>query len=277
MQLRYYPTYNYVSITSPKAGSTLVNHIHDSISCNKQSFIYNEIKDLKKIFVCRDPYSRCLSAYYNKFLTIKRELLKIKGLYEPAINKKKMWQNLYSAFYIETTTGKSPVESDRNYITGLLKSNYNIEIDDSFKSYVKFLRKSINENKWFIKNDHFLPQVNTNNIFDDNLILVKLEEKFNETFLNALQIVMPADVYNNYLFKVCELLDTTPNKTLNRLTLEGNEYLNYNSVKLISLIKDNTGLPSIHNMLDSETIGLINDIYHNDFVYLKYKYYNEVR
>ena len=88
---------------------------------------------------------------------------------------------------------------------------------------------------------------------------------------------MPADVYNNYLFKVCELLDTTPNKTLNRLTLEGNEYLNYNSVKLISLIKDNTGLPSIHNMLDSETIGLINDIYHNDFVYLKYKYYNEVR
>lgn len=279
MQLRYYPTYNYVSITSPKAGSTLVNRIHDSISRNKQSFIYNEVKDLKKIMVGRDPYTRCLSAYYNKFLTLKKEYMKSKGCYVYIPHKKKVWQNCYSAFYIETTTGKSPTELDCNTNTGLLKSDYTIEIDDSFKSYVKFLKKSIDENKWFVNNAHFLPQVNTkdDNIFDDNLILVKLEEKFDEEFLDALQVVLPADVYNNYLFKVCELLNTTPNKTLNRLSLEGNEYLNYNSVKLISLMKDSIGLPSIHNMLDSETIGLINDIYHNDFVYLKYKYYNEVR
>ena len=273
MRIDFYPKYNYVSLTSSKAGSTLVNQIHNYISDSKKSYSFHEIKNLKKILVCRNPYTRCLSAYYNKFLTLKRIYQKNKGLYKLSLPIKiKLWQNLYSAFYIETTTGKSPNQIDCCSLTGLLKVDLTEKIDDSFKNYIKFLKKSITENKWFVQNSHFLPQVNQNDLklFDNNLIIVKLEEDFNYNFLNALKTVLSINIYDQYISKITEILDTTPNKTSNRLILEGNDYLNYNSDQLIEFMNKNNGLPSIENMLDDDIINFINDIYENDIINLNY-------
>ena len=113
MKFTYYPTYNYVSITSPKAASTLMDRIHDSISKPKSLVDYKLLSTLKKIMVCRNPYARCLSAYYNKFITLKQSYPNDPKLFlSPFLKKNKKWKNFYAAFYIETTTGKAPMFSD---------------------------------------------------------------------------------------------------------------------------------------------------------------------
>ena len=156
----------------------------------------------------------------------------------------------------------------------MLVVDYINKINDSFEAYLLFLNNSIKENRWFVNNQHFLPQLCSPiniDVFDDNLFLIKLENNFNEMVLDSLQKVLPSNIYEEYLPKINILLGTTPNKTSNSISLNGTEYTKYTSTQMKELLNKIHGLPCVENMLNNITIKLINEIYHKDFIGLGYE------
>jgi len=282
MQAWYYPIYNYISLTSPKAASTLTKNVHNFINNldGVKLTQYQKHLNIKKILVCRNPYTRCLSAYYNKFLTIKNTYTDIQQLYRHkkfrSLNtvqlqgREKQWQNVYAAFYTRATTNDSLREVRADLYA---RVKYTTCINDSFRSYIKFLKKGWLENSWYTNNAHFKPQICNDDLilFNSSMSIVKIEECFKQNMLNALQEVLPQDIYNSKFKSIEHILNTKPNQhKLNVTQLSGNGYADYTSNQWVDFLQSGNSLASINNMLDDDIINDMNEMFSLDFKHLNY-------
>jgi len=277
MQSHYYSTYDYISLTSPKAASTLINNVHtyiNSLDGVKLTHHHDHL-DTKKILVCRNPYTRCLSAYYNKFLALKLQYTNLQQLYRHkklrALNSKnKQWQNVYAAFYTLATTNNDLSCLCANLYT---KVDYIQPINDSFREYVKFLKNGWLKRRWFTNNDHFNPQVDVNSLvlFDCNLQIVKLEDNFTQNILKALECVIPEDVFFNCYNEIISILKTRPNQNnKDNKDIVSGCYADYTSEQWINFIQCGGNLAGISNMLDADIVADLNEMFMYDYQYLDY-------
>lgn len=254
-----------------KRGLHALNNIQN-ININPDK-LYNT----KRYIVCRNPYTRCLSSFYDKFLdcfnknnTITSSKLKLQFLYQLYYNDCN--ENLLREFESDIIY-TDEYKSVREFINAK-KFNLNLQ-PFTFKKYLIFLQKCMQTNI---------------NAFDihHNLQTFTIEEYNKQSLFKNMQIVQ-IEQFEKNIENMCELFF---NKTFaNRFLKTFNKHLLHpdhkNSTPLKRFIKDdcfnwhqekildfyniNQYLPNIDCMLDDECVRVINEVYNDDFELLNYE------
>lgn len=296
----YNQKHNYCMFYAPKAACSFMRALYIDVHYNEfdieqkefiarrgihgLNLIHNQILQedkitfTKKYFVCRDPYTRCLSAFYDKFLNVfsskdvPTSKLKLQFLYQ-------LFLNNCSKDILQTYCNDNSLYICSNSVDELLTAlKLKIKIQPlTFKEYLNFLRYCFKNNIPAYDHHHntqtYMLQYNIKSIFN-NIHLVHIE-RFEEELHNMCLHLFTSSLTKKYLksFKKLSqnkkfLNDTPPKNTVDTNCSNWSENL------LFEFYNKNNYLPNIHCMLDQECIDIINYIYHQDFNLLHYEYYN---
>lgn len=309
--------YNYAMMYVPKAAcsvmrKTYIDLHYDEFTVSEKIFLETNgihrlgslhtplpadvLYDLKKFIVCRSPYTRALSAYYDKFLAIN---IKDCNSYTPThIKNKKDWKTcrLYNLFSLYQLTQSKPLLTAAIKLLDLhktcpslqevfqaLKINSkgikNIKINDSFQQYLLFLQmckdEQLHSHKNIVYDEHHnlqtltLLRYNINKIFEKTKI-VKIEEF--DTLYNVYNEFLPNDIAKKaqMIHKkiICshKYANATPmfNATDNHFRDLEDSTFHYKQRDT------NNTLFSINNMLSNKSKEIIQSVYSQDFNILKY-------
>ncbi len=309
--------FNYAMLYVPKAAcsvmrKTYIDLHYDEFTALEKTFLETNgihrlgslytplpaevLYDLKKFIVCRSPYTRALSAYYDKFLAINIKTANYNTLNH--IKNSKDWKTcrLYNLFSLYQITQSVPLLIEAVRLTDLHKSCPSlsdifyalkihdksiekIKINDSFYEYLLFIQlcknQQLHSHKQIIYDEHHdlqtrtLLRYNINKIFS-NIQIVKIEEFTNlyNVYKELLPIEMAQkaqqihkDIVNSRKFSNATPLNSTKSAVFYDLKDSTFHYKQRDSTQM---------LYNYVNMLSPESKHLIHDIYEQDFCFLNY-------
>lgn len=314
----YSKKYNYIQIYIPKCACSVIRRafidIHKSEFTEEHSLFLqkngihklgslfpplepNLMYNKPKILMCRSPYTRALSAYYDKFLTINArrwdsstpnhikngndwktcKLYNLHTLYQTTNSK----QALIDCINLTQYHKESPSINQLFEILKIKESPL-LQVDDSFLSYLNFINfcytEGIHSHKHLVFDEHHYHQTHTllrynlDTIFSSNIKIAKLEDGF-EQFYNYLFEILP----ENKAIEAKKIYETIlqdkkfQNSSISKNAYVDNIFYDKENSKFLYSVRDQTKmLPHNNNMLSKKCIELINSIYNNDFKYLKY-------
>ena len=293
----YNTKYNYTMLYVPKAACSLIRKIYTEIHLDEftqeQQFFLNKrgvhhLKDIHSIrdqgteksvnnfIVCRNPYTRCLSAFYDKFLFLKQEAIKDWHSYKTIcffelFLRTKEINVFQKANLLDNSVFSSKVEFvqffellDLEYVQS--KEHY------TFEQYLTFLLFCKSNNLHTVENciydvhhdtqvtqqcmDFFKPKIIKVERFD---LLLPHYKKILKRDYTSKETILKTNLYTNIY------INSTPDKIdVNHDTSQ------WNKQQILDFLYKTNKLPSIKSMLTDVTLELIHNIYDIDFKLLRY-------
>lgn len=300
----YNQTHDYILLYVPKAACSLLRKIyvylhedeftveqkeilntksHHSIGSihNGNKLPLDKIYSTKKLIVCRSPYTRTLSAYYDKFINIlHRKNLKTFTFY----NLLQFYSHVQCLDKLRHTVNSI---KNSNAIGVTLKEIYEINgidasdhiYNDSFLAYLQFISTCI-QNNIICYDEHHKPQtsINKNNLCKLNLFknteVFHLEDNINENVFKLLKPYVSQKLLRSKQSGIKDILnDKNINSTPPKKHIDSLDCSTFNSHQLNEIYSKSGFLPDIENMLYNPCVNnLIKDIYCDDFLHLKYNF-----
>lgn len=254
-----------------KRGIHVLNNIqNNNINAEK---LYNT----KRFIVCRNPYTRCLSSFYDKFLNcfnknniLTPTKLKLQFLYQ-------LYYNEYNIDLLKKFESDTIYTEEYNSVEKFIcTQHFNLKIHPfTFKNYLVFLQNCVQTNI---------------NAFDvhHNLQTFTVENHNKQTLFKDMQIVQ----IENFEDNIKDMCKVFFNKTLTNIFLKtfnkhlthsvhknstplkqfiNSDCFNWDQEKILDFYNTKQYLPNIDCMLDNECIRIINETYNDDFEFLKYE------
>jgi hypothetical protein len=246
---------------------------------NLNNVTTQQLNDIKKYIVVRDPYTRALSAYYDKFLYLRNN----------ASWKTLKFVNLFHLFNLTNDIELLKVLTENDIHEKELP--FDVFLKEMAPSYIK---------KAYIKNDSFLEYLkfiqlcNTHNIksFDEhhnsqntrtnvslqgvdvnkNTLIVHLEN-FQEEIFKAYEYVLPSELYEKATTAFLQNCGdkNTRNSTASKTYTSNLKSYNFTKNEIVKILNVSKALPCFQSMICSQTEQLIYDIYRDDFETFTYK------
>jgi len=299
----YNQYYDYILLYVPKAACSLLRKIyvcihegeftkeqkdilqtrsHHAIGSihNGNKLPQEKIYSTKKLIVCRSPYTRVLSSYYDKFINIsQRKNDKAHTFYNllqfysqvQCIDKLRLTVDI-----INNTNKNACVSLKEMYDLNHLKFQ-DTWSNDSFLSYLQFLDTCI-QNNIVCYDEHHKPQtfINKNNInktkLFENTEIFKIEDGIKDNIERVLETYICKNHLQKKKNSINDILNSKDtNSTPPKSYFNSIDCSNYTHSQINELYKTTGFLPDIKNMLcNKNVILLINKIYADDFIHLKY-------
>lgn len=310
--------YNYAMLYVPKAACTVMRktfidlhfdvlndeqqHIVNTHGHHKLETIFKEpiypdtLYNMSKFIVCRSPYERAVSAYYDKFFDF--HLYKKIDSNTTLLNANRNdWKTnrLYNLFALYNITQDVDLLKEASLIHNFFRENptfndvlkalslkidlTNLQINDSFYEYLKFLllckSTNIHNRATQIYDEHHNEQTYTllrynKDVIFSNTDIVQIEN-FNSVD-SVFEKLLPQEIALkakkiNAMYRDQKINATLP-KTLVDYKCDDKVYIDY-----INFLKHTHTVFDYQNLLTDKTINLINLLYSDDFNLLNYKKY----